>query len=410
MRFSFPAAVLSVCAVALLAIAGWSLWPKSKGSLSVLVILDTVRAQNTSVCGYARPTTPNLERLVNEGAHINCDAWVPGSWTLPTHASFFTGLEVPEHHAHLVDRAAEKETEGVRNLGPARGLSTDAVTLADQRPALLVSGNPVLGEASGLNQGFQYSHTGLKFGDTYDDDFVVALTEALATASDGDLLVLNIADAHQPWTDIPDGVEWVPPTKSIKYRYRQKKGLWRRWHMGDRDEKQRQRIVDLYDYAIFCADRTLGKALNAIEQQAFSIGDLTITSDHGEHVGEHNLLGHGHYLTEENQRVPLISTEPLPDGPISATVVYDLALGNEPVARPVRAVSYPHRTRSGWFTEQGLFGQTRARSWSPEQEWTSPQAVPDGDFGQFIERAKKSGIATSDESDLEERLEALGYL
>ena len=43
----------------------------------------------------------------------------PG-WTLQR-ASFFTGLEVPEHHAHLVDRAAEKETEGVRNLGPARG-------------------------------------------------------------------------------------------------------------------------------------------------------------------------------------------------------------------------------------------------------------------------------------------------
>ena len=410
MRLPFRNAVLPGCVAAVVIAAGWSLWPESKGSVSVLVILDTVRAQSTSVCGYERPTTPNLEKLVADGAHINCDAWAPGSWTLPTHASFFTGLEVPEHNAHLVDRPAEEQQKGVRSLGPARALSDDYVTLADQRPAILVSGNPVLGSASGLNQGFRYSHTGLKFGDTYGDDFVSALTEALATANDGDLLVLNIADAHQPWADIPDGVEWVPPTQSIKYRYRQKNGLWRRWHMGERDDAQRQRIVDLYDYSIFCADRTLGKALDTIEEHAFSIADLTITSDHGEHVGEHNLLGHGHYLNEENQRVPLISTRPLPDGPISATVVYDLALGNEPQERPVRAVSYPHKTRKAWFKEQGLFGQTRVRSWSPELDWVSPQPVPQDDFGAFIERARQSGIATSEESDLQERLEALGYL
>ena len=52
------------------------LWPNKQRRVSLLVILDTVRADHTSVCGYARPTTPVLERLVAEGASVNCNAWM----------------------------------------------------------------------------------------------------------------------------------------------------------------------------------------------------------------------------------------------------------------------------------------------------------------------------------------------
>ncbi len=398
----------SVLGVFLVAFVAWLCWPHNRGQLSVLVILDTVRADHTSVCGYARPTTPVLEGLVAGGASLSCDVWAPGSWTLPSHASYFTGLPVPEHHAHPVDREGKKE-EGVRSLGPARALHGDFDTLAEQRPSILVSGNPVLGSTSGLDQGFRYSYVPLRFGHAYDEDFIEVLGSGLLEARDGDLLVLNIADAHQPWRDIPDGLDWVPPTETLRYRPERKRGLWRQWHAGSPDETRRQRIVDLYDYAVFCADRTLGRALDAIAIQGFAIQDLTITSDHGEHLGEHGLLGHGHYLTDENQRVPLISTHALPEGPISATVVYDLALGRAPADRPVRAVAYPHRTKREWFQRSGLYGHTSARSWEPDQHWISPASPPEGDFGDFVEQALESGIATSDESELGNRLEALGY-
>jgi|GEM_PF-3010228 len=399
----------SALGAATLCLAAWLLWPTETPQLSVLVILDTVRADHTSVCGYERPTTPVLEGLVSDGASLSCDAWAPASWTLPTHASYFTGLEVPDHHAHLVDQETEETEEGVRDLGPARGLSKDFETIAEQRPAILVSANPVLGPASGLDQGFRYAYAGQKFGDTYDDDFVSALTEALDQARDKDLLVLNIADAHQPWTNIPKDVGWVRPRIALKYREKKKNGTWRRWISGkSRKASRRQRIVDLYDYSIFCADRTLGKALDAIRSEGFAIQDLTITSDHGEHLGEHGLLGHGQYLTDENQRVPLISTHPLPSGPLNATVVYDLALGRAPLDRPVRAIAYPHRTKRKWFDDH--FDKTSARSWSPDLEWSSPSAVPEGDFGEFIQRGIESGTATSEESMLQQHLEALGYL
>ena len=257
------------------------LWPSRERSVSLLVILDTVRADHTSVCGYERPTTPILEKLVAEGASINCNAWAPGRWTPPTHVSYFTGLEVPDHDAHLVDQKESVPANGVRGIGPARGLSRDYLTIAEQRPAILVSAHPVLGPASGLDQGFRYSHTGLKFGDTYADDFVTALKAALDQAIDGDLIVLNIADAHQPVTDSPEGMGWVPSRKTLKCRERKKNGLGQRWHRGKTNAAKGKRIVDLYDYSIFCADKTLGKSLDVIANQGFSIADFTIKSDHG---------------------------------------------------------------------------------------------------------------------------------
>ena len=65
----------------------------------VLVILDTVRADHMSACGYARPTTPFMRELQSRATFATCQAYSPGSWTLPSHASFFTGLPVEQHGA-----------------------------------------------------------------------------------------------------------------------------------------------------------------------------------------------------------------------------------------------------------------------------------------------------------------------
>ena len=51
---------------------------------------DTVRAGNLSLYGYNRPTTPNLERLAGRGVRFDL-AFSTSPWTLPTHASLFTG-------------------------------------------------------------------------------------------------------------------------------------------------------------------------------------------------------------------------------------------------------------------------------------------------------------------------------
>ena len=56
----------------------------------LLIVWDTVRAENLSLYGYGRRTTPNLERLAARGVRFR-HAFATSSWTLPSHASLFTG-------------------------------------------------------------------------------------------------------------------------------------------------------------------------------------------------------------------------------------------------------------------------------------------------------------------------------
>ena len=71
--------------------AASALPPSPAGARNVLLIVwDTVRASNLSLYGYGRPTTPNLERLAGRGVRFDL-AFSTSSWTLPSHASMFTG-------------------------------------------------------------------------------------------------------------------------------------------------------------------------------------------------------------------------------------------------------------------------------------------------------------------------------
>lgn len=63
----------------------------------LLIILDGVRFSNTSLANHTRNTTPELESFANE-ATVYTQARAPGNWSLPSHTSIFTGLQVPEHN------------------------------------------------------------------------------------------------------------------------------------------------------------------------------------------------------------------------------------------------------------------------------------------------------------------------
>ena len=64
----------------------------------LLVVLDTARADRFSFDGYARDTSPRLDSLAAEGI-LYLKAYTPAPWTLPAHASLFTGLYPSAHGA-----------------------------------------------------------------------------------------------------------------------------------------------------------------------------------------------------------------------------------------------------------------------------------------------------------------------
>jgi len=68
----------------------------------ILIIMDTVGAKHCSVYGHGRETTPGLSRIAEEGMlYERCFA--PSSWTLPSHASLFSGLYPGEHRVKIED-------------------------------------------------------------------------------------------------------------------------------------------------------------------------------------------------------------------------------------------------------------------------------------------------------------------
>ena len=336
----------------------------------IFIVLDNVRSDRLAQCGYERPTSPVFKRLCNRGrTRCTCDAQAPSSWTLPTHASYFTGVEVPQHGAGMGGIG----DQNVR-LGPgthARPLDDRLPTLAEDfagrgYQTLALSGNPLISPPSGLTRGFETFYHARNFGALYGAPLRDRL-ETLLSEQDSTqplFLFVNIADAHRPWHHIPDGIGWVPPRPHLGFAQKpgQANPERRKFVTGEMDpqlaENMLAHLTDVYDWAVRRADQTLGGVLRVLREGGWVEGErpfrLVITSDHGEHLGEHGLLGHaGPFLFEEITRVPLavFSNEPVGELPrqIAALAAYDLLRDGQPHRRPVRATAFSSDTWPVWY-------------------------------------------------------------
>ena len=353
----------------------------------LFVVMDTVRADRLGVCGAARPTSPTLAGLVDAGAALSCGAAAPGSWTYPSHASYFTGQWPWEHGAHFVPAGEEIRQLVIRPLPEA------ATTLAEAFAArgyqtVGRSGNPVLQPASGLTQGFASWGAAQQFGGWYGDRLVREVERALQEDVDpagGPLfLFVNIADAHDPWDGVPPGLDWVAPQDELLVYFETDAdgailpdGPWHRYVRGELPAAEaaalRARVGDLYDHALSEADATLGRVLDAVAAHGWADAGLrlVVVSDHGEFLGEHGLLRHGRYLWQQNNGVFLLvhdTTGPVPalPSPVSAMEAHALvATGARPhPSLPPLAAAWPDRT---WQEQSGgaVGGATSVALWEP---------------------------------------------
>ena len=372
----------------------------------VFVVVDMIRADRLSACGYGRPTSPVLAALAGErGASFTCRAYTPGTWTLPSHASFFTGEEVPVHGADGVLDPRGVETVSLWG-DHVRPLPDRFPTLAERMSergylSVMVSGNPVVSSwsATGLARGFEVIRESRQFGDTYGDRLLEVLREALDEADRRAagrplFLFLNICDAHHPWDAVPPGLGWLPPRVAIDNRPRDPRNPYARFWRGELSEPELRMFLELiddsYDHAVWRADRNLGRALDILAERGVLGPDhrLVVTSDHGEYLGEHDLLSHATFVYEEDTRVPLWFRErrggetvpgPALPEPVAALAAHDLALhGALPSPRrPVRAAGYPDGLMSRLFGER--LRATTAAWWDEERKlfWKN------GRFGLF---------------------------
>ncbi len=333
-------------------------------------------------CGYDRPNTPNMNELRSKGAIWSCDAYSPAPWTLPSHASFFTGLTVAEHGAQLVPESDIRISQHLQ----VRPLSDEYETLAEHfsgqgYQTVLLSANPVIRKNSGLFQGFDKTivASGAGGGDLGADEEhlwrrvlrgsnLTPDLERLLKTLDKELplfLFVNIFDAHVPYPEVPIGIPWLPPAPSIRFAPTDDDpdNPFMQYTTGAMDAADippfLSQLTDLYDYGVFQADKNIGRVLKMLTARGWLNEGfrMVVTSDHGELLGEHGALRHGRFLYEPVVKVPFLfydskgryPTE-LPT-PLSATNAYwllrDGRLPQDPVIAQAVAERNPNFVQPG---------------------------------------------------------------
>ncbi len=307
----------------------------------VLVTLDTVRADHLSLCGYGRDTSPFLKEWAARDATVYTQAYSTSNWTVPTHASLFTG-QSPRVHGARMRRDSETpmpirtrsttlaemlagsgyETFGViansvslvPALGFDRGFSEyDVLTVSGLlapggRPYLLRDAvrRSLLSFAEPSRRWAAFAHAG---------EVVAAALARLDARAGRDrpfFLFLNFMDAHVPY---------VPPELfANRFPGRVTGFSWSRFPGDDFSRGRNEgafpgelvsHLVSQYDGAIAYLDDQLRSFVESLRDRGLYEDTLiVVTADHGEAFGEHGFLGHRKTLYQEMLHVPLIVKYP----------------------------------------------------------------------------------------------------
>lgn len=288
------------------ALAAWSI------PAVVLVTLDTTRVDHLSCYGYPRETTPRLDALARRAVRFR-RAWSTSSWTLPAHASLFTGLYPSRHGAHYASGGDAVLGDVLRFPGAkdvrAGMLRAEATTLAEVlasdgfKTGAFVAG-PWLHRDFGLLQGFRHQDDRVTtFGGRPAEEITEAAIAWLEEVPDDHpyLLFANYFDPHAPYERSAADPRWPRASEDLELDYDAVMSG------TPLDADQQAVLRDRYDAEIRRMDAALGRLLDAVAARANGWRTIVIvTADHGEALGDGGRLGHGFWLSEELTRVPMI--------------------------------------------------------------------------------------------------------
>ncbi len=313
--------------------------PRAGAPNILLLILDTVRASNLSLYGYDRPTTPRLEQLAQNGVTFEM-AIAPSAWTLPSHASIFTG-----RHAH------ELSTDWMTPLDDAFPTLAEVLAARGYRTAGFVGNHYYAARESGLARGFahydDYPVSPAMFvrNSWFARRLVTTIWKTLGEHREvgrrsaeeinarffhwlsrhGDrpfFAFVNYFDSHDPYRT---PASWTPTFASPTDRY---------WlSRAERySPEELQGLRNSYDNTVHYLDAQIGALLDTLGARDMLANTLVIVaSDHGEQFGRRDsrLVGHGNSLFLPVLHTPLIVAYP-PRIPMNVRIAAPVSLRDIP--------------------------------------------------------------------------------
>jgi arylsulfatase A-like enzyme len=293
----------------------------------ILIEIDATRHDHLSCYGYHRRTTPNIDRLAEEGVLYE-QAISPASWTLPSNASLFTGLYPSQHGTGISHQQLAPHLTTIAEVLDGQGYQT-------ARFSSNVWVSPTFGFMRGFRQfpairgpwskvplitrrrsplGKVFAHlVGLK-GGRLSRWTNQAIDRWLSSGNDPNapfFMFVLYGDPHLPYVFhkpftydyLGDRVAQARRVNQDPHRY-----MAGKVEMGPEDFEI---LAALYDGELSYVDQKIGDLVDMLRRHGI-LDDtlLVITSDHGENIGDHGLLAHQYCVYDSLIHVPLIIRYP----------------------------------------------------------------------------------------------------
>jgi arylsulfatase A-like enzyme len=319
----------------------------------ILVVFDAMRRDVLPVYG-GDSRTPNLDSFCAE-ASVYRECIAPAPWTIPSHASLFTGKFPGEHGVHESYERGLPETLGLMN-------DVDGLTLAEELhkqgyQTIGLPANSTLTLRAGFGRGFDWFKASQKRLVSFEEFAVVQQTfekgkgkagTALELLSRGQIaelwklysiyrrmkqgrklldfprskggnflletlaeikrsppffLFVNFMETHEPYTAFEQTRSNLGPFTSVHnadlYGYKE---------IPDQVVGELKRA---YSGTVSRVDEYFGRLLSVLKKSGIYEDSLVIaTSDHGQEFKEHGFYTHGTFLHDEIIEVPLMVKYP----------------------------------------------------------------------------------------------------
>jgi arylsulfatase A-like enzyme len=279
----------------------------------VFVILDAARAPQFGAYGYARPTTPEIDRIAKEGVVFETAA-TPAVYTLGAMSSVWTSQYPDRHHSEVSFSARlPKDRLTLAEVLSARGIATAGFVA-----------NAVAGTTFGFERGFAEFHEIYKDLGSGAAGFVKTVPPWVEKNKDKPFfLYLHFREPHFPYDPPAPFDTRFGPDGPIAKAARSDAAFFTDLNQGRRTPAagEIEHLVRLYDGNLAYADEQLGLVRRALEAAGvWEKSVVIVAADHGEALFEHKWIGHNVQLYEESAHVPLIVRFPSGHGPAGQRV------------------------------------------------------------------------------------------
>jgi len=274
----------------------------------VYLILDAAGAPHFGTYGSSRATTPEIDRIADEGVVFE-DAYSVATFTHLSMGSAWTSVLPDQHHNGLLPNAPlPRDRLTLAELLSARGVHT----------AGFVS-NGVAGPGFALDRGFAEFEEVYRRHGSHADAYRKVLPGWLEkNRGRRFFLYVHFREPHFAYDPPPPFNTLFGPDRPLgraqKTQYDWITDLnWKRKRPGP---GELDHLGRLYDGNLAYVDREVGELRRRLE--ALGLWErtlLVISSDHGDGLYEHEYVGHLDQVYEEQTRIPLVIRFPDGRGP-----------------------------------------------------------------------------------------------